>query len=201
MLLGTPGLIVSALAFLTLRRPPRPDADSVLASSAPAASLRNTLADLASRKSFVHVTIGLAISAIGAYGLATWEPAFFMRTFAASATKIGGLSAVVSGPAAMLGIVLGGFFGDRLSKKDPRWPVWLFIIGLGGVSPIYLLILLSTNLTLSMILAVPAGIIASLWIAPGYALIQNLAGPQSRATAAASSWPPMVRTPVPSRPT
>jgi len=182
-LLGAPGFVVALLAFFTLRRLPRSAFSGNLA--APRQDFTAAMRELASRKSFVHISIGLAVSAIGVYGIGTWLPTFFVQSFGASATKVGGLWALVSGPAMLLGIVLGGFFADRLSKKDPRWPVWLFIVGLGGVSPLYLLILLSDDFNTCLLLALPASVLASLWIAPGMALVQNLAGARSRATAAA----------------
>lgn len=183
LILGIPGIVVALLSQLTLREP-RP-AGSIADGVAADAGLRIVLADLMSRRSYVHMAIGLSIAAIGLSGIAAWTPAFFMREHGMTATQIGSLSAVMAGPGAMIGILLGGFMADRLSQRDPRWPVWLFMIGIGGVSPLYLLMLLSHSAMLAIVVSLPTGILASLWIAPGGALIQNLAGAQSRATAAA----------------
>jgi MFS family permease len=181
-LLAAPGLVLGALMLLTMKEPmaiARPGM------AADPQSLKDTLRDLLSRPSYVHITIGLAVSAVGCYGLAAWIPTFYMRTHAMSATEAGTAMAAASAPASLLGILLGGILADKLSKRDARWPVWLFMAGLGGVTPVYLAFFLVPNATVGIILTFPAGILASLWIAPGIALILNLAGPRSRATAAA----------------
>lgn len=182
ILLGAPGLVVGALMLLTIREP-MAAARSQMSSSQQ--SLKDALRELAARPSFIHITIGLAISAVGCYGLSAWIPTFFMRSHAMSTTEAGTSMAAAGAPAAFIGILLGGILADKLGKRDARWPVWLFMAGLGGVTPVYLAFFLVPSTTLSIILSIPAGILASLWIAPGIALVLNLAGPRSRATAAA----------------
>jgi predicted MFS family arabinose efflux permease len=185
VMLGVPGMLLAILALLTLKRPTPPMVPGGNEGPLPGHDLKSALRELSSRKSFTHITIGLALSAVGSFAISTWAPVYFMRQFGASASKVGAAWALAAGPATLIGILLGGFLADQLSRRDPRWPVWLFIIGLGGVAPIYLAMLLSGNMYVSVALGLPAGVLGSLWIAPGVALIQNLAGPRLRATAAA----------------
>ncbi|HZP13013.1 MAG TPA: MFS transporter [Nevskiaceae bacterium] len=183
-IMGAPGVIVALLAYLTLREPAQA-LRAAASHAAPTVSIEAALRVLGSRKSYVYMTIGLAIAAIGSYGLSAWIPAFFMRNYAMSGTKIGGILALSGGPGTVIGILAGGWLSDKLSTRDARWPLWLFMLGFGGTVPIYLVLLLSPSANLGLALSIPATIIACLWIAPGMALSQTLAGSQFRATAAA----------------
>ncbi len=183
--LGIPGAVLTLLAIFTLREPRANGNADAMAQAMRIPSLRDSLADLLTRKSFVHVTIGLSISAIGSYGLANWAPVFFQREHAMGVEKIGTLLGLATAPAMFAGIILGGLLADKLNRRDARWSVWLFMIGLGGVAPLYLAMFLSPNPMFGIIMGIPTAFLGCLWIAPGTSLVQQLAGPNSRATAGA----------------
>lgn len=185
MYLGIPGAVLSLLAFFTLREPRANGNADAMAKAMRIPSLRDSLADLITRKSFVHVTVGLSISAIGSYGLANWSPVFFQREHAMGVDKVGTLLGLATAPAMFAGIIIGGILADKLNRRDARWSVWLFMLGLGGIAPLYLAMFLARDPMFGIIMGIPTAFLGCLWIAPGSALVQQLAGSTSRATAGA----------------
>ena len=68
-------------------------------------------------KSYSTIYLGFTMTAASAYGLASWTPTFYIRTFGMSASEAGyliGVSIVVGG---LFGSVFGGWLADFLAKK------------------------------------------------------------------------------------
>jgi MFS family permease len=150
-----------------------------------AVDIRTVFAILWRRRSYVHLCTGLGIAAIGAYGQFAWTPAFLMRSYHLSAGRIGGFYSAVVGPATIVAVFIGGALNDWLVRRDPRWPLWLLAVCFAVNVPASLIFFLAHNFTLAMIMTFVTTVVGSLWVAPAYAIVQNLAGPQIRAMAAA----------------
>jgi len=147
--------------------------------------LASTLRTLWRRRSYVHLCVGLAIAAIGSYGQLAWTPTFLMRSYHLSTAQVGGYYSAAVGPATLLSIFLGGALNDWLLKRRKSSPLWILTVTFGVTIPVSLVFLLVHHLSLAMSMAVAATVLGSFWIAPSYALVQSLAGPTLRATAAA----------------
>lgn len=179
---GLPGLVLSALVFLTIREPQR---SAVAGEKAPNVTFRQAAATLWRRKSYVMLCAGLGIGAIGSYGQSAWTPAFLMRAYHLSASEVGGYYSAVSGPATMVSILVGGLVNDWLVARDKRWPLWLLALTFGLSVPFSLVFFLQRDFSLGLGLTVVTTIAGGLWVGPSYALVQNLAGPPLRAVGAA----------------
>jgi len=70
-------------------------------------------------------------------------------------------------------------------KRDRRWPFWLLALCFAINVPASLIFFLVHNFALAMTMTVLTTVVGSLWVAPSYAIVQNLAGPYMRAIAAA----------------
>jgi MFS family permease len=180
---GLPGLLLAGVVFFTVRETvstaPLPSARQ------PAIKLRIVFATLWHRRSYVHLCAGLGIAAIGAYGQFAWTPAFLMRSYHLSAGRVGSYYSAVVGPAQIISIFIGGALNDWLLKRDRRWPLWLLAFCFGVNVPASLIFFLVHNFALAMVMTLVTTVVGSLWVAPSYAIVQNLAGPQFRAMAAA----------------
>jgi MFS family permease len=182
---GLPGLALSVLLFLTVRDkqwailPGTPD-------SRPATiKLRTVFAALWSRRSYVLLCFGLGLAAIGAYGQFAWSPAFLMRSYHMSAGQVGGYYTAAVGPASLVAVFLGGALNDWLIKRDRRWSLWILAACFAINVPVSLIFFLVHNFPLAMVMTLVSTTVGSLWVAPSYALVQDLAGPYMRAIAAA----------------
>ena len=184
--LGLPGVALAVLVRLTLREPPRGRSDAALGpGTAPA--LLATVRYFLSRPALRHIPLGGAAHGAGAFAAALWLPAYFMRTFDMSSATAGAWLALAYGVGGGLGVFCGGYFADTIvaRTRDERWyALWPLV-----------LLLVSVPATLALYLApVPAVAVGALlaaaflghaFLGPVAALLQNLAGPERRAMAAA----------------
>lgn len=149
------------------------------------ASLTSTVRTLWGRRSYLHLCVGLAICAVGAYGQFAWTPTFLMRSYHLSTAQVGGYYSAAVGPATLVSIFLGGVLNDWLLKRRKSAPLWILAVTFGVTVPASLLFLLVHHLPLALSMVVVTTVLGSLWIGPAYALVQSLSGPALRATAAA----------------
>jgi predicted MFS family arabinose efflux permease len=182
---GLPGLALSVLLFLTVRDkqwailPGKPDSRPAII------KLRTVFAALWSRRSYVLLCFGLGLAAIGAYGQFAWSPAFLMRSYHMSAGQVGGYYTAAVGPASLVAVFVGGALNDWLMKRDRRWSLWILAACFAINVPVSLIFFLVHNFPLAMVMTLVSTTVGSLWVAPSYALVQDLAGPYMRAIAAA----------------
>jgi predicted MFS family arabinose efflux permease len=181
---GIPGIVLAGLVLLTVRDA-RPSSAASALESGPKIPIKATLRDFWRRKSYVQLCLGLGIALIGAYGQFVWTPAFLMRSYHLSAGQLGGLYSLVVGPAAMVPIFVGGVLNDWLMHRDPRWPLWILAACFLLSVPVNLILFMVHDFSLAMAMSFIGSALGGLWIAPSYALVQNLAGPRDRALAAA----------------
>lgn len=186
LLSGVPGLLLAALLWLTVREAEPIDPGLVPESAARNISQRTSLRVLLGRRAYVHLCIGLGFACIGAYAQAAWAPAFLIRTYHLSTGQVGGYYSAAVGPATLVSILLGGVLNDWfLRRKRYAAPVWILAAAFGLLAPASLAFYLTRDFALAMGLTLVTTVLGGLWVAPFYALVQNLAGPQLRAFAAA----------------
>lgn len=68
-------------------------------------------------KSYSTIYLGFTMTAASAYGLASWTPTFYIRTFGMTASEAGyliGTSIVIGG---LIGSIFGGWLADFLARK------------------------------------------------------------------------------------
>lgn len=176
--LGAPGLIVSALVYLTIKEPPR-------LVSGPQRTALTAFGELMKSKPFVFCVIGASFHLMVAYGLAAFGVAFFVRVHGmsiAEAAVMLGAAAAISGA---LGSLVGGLAGDWLAKKDRRWLAWwpagTVLVATFVGAPAFLLPVAGV----ALVGAVAAVFFNALYQPATYALVQGVADPRERASAAA----------------
>jgi MFS family permease len=137
---GAPGILLPLL-LLTIREPvrrgvlrPQPDV------GAPAASVRPPLAEVLgyiwrNRDFYCLYFVALALLAMCGYCVAAWLPTAIIRAYGVSYGQVGkvlGVSTIVSNSSGML---LAGFFCDRLTRRGRRdAPVIVALIAAGGIA-------------------------------------------------------------------
>ena len=113
MMVGAPGLLISALLLLA-REPPRRGATAQGRSLPVKAVLREIWA----RKAiYLPLFIGLAFSATQAIGMQAWRAPFLIRTYGWNEARIGSWLGFTFLAASLIGAVLGTVLVERLSKR------------------------------------------------------------------------------------
>ena len=132
---GLPGLLFALLMY-TIAEPVR-RGGRTQSRSVPFLEVVAYVKD--NRKTYLCHHLGIALMALGAYGLLTWTPSFFIRHHHWTAAKAGKSIGIVIALAGSLGIVSGGWLADRLAAR--------------GHADAYLRVAM-----MAMVAAVPAGI-------------------------------------------
>ena len=152
------------------------------------------------KPSFWLLSLGAASSSICGYGVAGWLPLFFMRSFDLTLSQTAWYYSGIALVGGTLGIWMGGFIADKLSKRGkgayPLTPAIAFLIS----APLFIAAMNSPwiiglalpgggtqfqQLALAfLIFLVPTGLNLA-WLGPITAAVQHLAPPAMRSTASA----------------
>jgi MFS family permease len=190
ILLGLPGLVLAALAWLTLREPrsAQLNAQSVTdtaASLQAQPSLREVCVTLWANRSFRHLLFCVSIVYFFTQGIGQWQPAFFMRSYGMGAGELGTWFTVIWGLGGVIGTYLGGEWACRYAARNER--LQLKVMGIayavfGGISAgVYL----SPNRYLALGLLGLASVGVNTTSGPLFATIQTLVPDRMRALSVA----------------
>lgn len=184
---GIPGLVLSAVVFLTVKEPPRGHSDghAGLDPDQGHATLLEVFRFLVARRSFLHMAAGAGLTAFVGYGLVTWAPTFFVRTHDMSLTEAGFWLGLVLGIPGGLGIVAGGWLSDRFGARDARWYLWVVAVALAVVVPVGAAAFLVDAWWLSLLLLCIPIMLGNFYQGTTFAQTQGLAPVHMRAVAAA----------------
>ena len=149
LLLGLPGVVLSALVWFTLKDPrqdklaTRLAARSQPASPGAAANFKTVCKTLFAIPSFRHLVLSFSIMYFFGYGVQQWQPSFFIRSFGLSTGELGTWFAIVFGGGGFVGTYLGGYLAMRYARGKEG-------IQLKGIAAMYsCLALLSVGIYLS----------------------------------------------------
>lgn len=181
---GLPGLLVAALVLLTVRDPSQ-GRTSEQPSAVHAGTLWSDVSELLARRSFSFVVAGFAIAAIAGVGAIAWLPAFYQRMHGLDSEQAGIGLLAANGLPSMVGLLAGGVVGDALFRRDRRWAAWLPALGLAISVPLTFGLLFASSAGASFAFMVGPALLTGLYVSPSFAVIQSLAEPRRRATAAA----------------
>jgi predicted MFS family arabinose efflux permease len=181
---GIPGILVSLIAFLTLREPPRGsfDADSAARGAPP--SIGMVLKFLLAKRSVWHVLIGAGLAAIAMNAIGQFLSPFLARNYHLGFAAAGRMVAGIAGAAMASGLLLGGFGVDWAGRFDKRWYVWGPAVGIGLAAPLFLLGFNQTTVATAVALLVVAHVSMFVYYTPTLALAQNMVGANMRASSA-----------------
>jgi len=121
--IGAPGLILSALIFLTLSEPRRGAMDAGTDDIA-APSLLEALRRCGRIRTVYPLALGLTLLQMCFHGWLIWVPPFLMRVHHLQATQMGALFGVIVAGGAV-GNLVAGRLSDHLSRRGARWRLYL----------------------------------------------------------------------------
>jgi predicted MFS family arabinose efflux permease len=180
---GVAGLLFAILSFGLLQEPLRSRADGVTVAQAPPA--RTVLQSLFRHASARHLFAGAGIFSVASYAVVGWLPSFLIRGHGFSAGAAGSILALVLGVVGGGGTVLGGLFADRLGARNAAWRLRTVAIALLVMSPCWAMVFLEIRTTAMLVVLFIPGALLGFYLGPTFAMVQSLAEPTFRATAAA----------------
>jgi MFS family permease len=165
--IGLPGIAVAILMAL-LREPPRMSGAAVMAMGDVTRFFRRHAAAI------MLFNLNVAFAAMMSYALAAWIPSVFVRSFGWTAARAGSAFGLVVVFAGVLGVVLGGWLGDRVSRKlvDGRLVVmaWTAL----AAAPFAVTAMLAATPGLMLALLVPAILLCTMSIGLGPSVSQAM---------------------------
>jgi len=182
--LGVPGLMSALLVCMTLREPPRGLADGHVA-SAQAPPLKVAIQELWSKSTFRHLLVAFTVSGFAFNAMAQFVLTFYLRAFVVPLAVAGVIFGAVSFSSNGLGMLLGAWGFDALSRRDPRWSAWGPAGALALAAPIYFGAFASTKTWQFLGLIWLGNFVLISFFAQSVATAQNLVGPRMRALTSA----------------
>jgi predicted MFS family arabinose efflux permease len=196
VVLGLPGVALALLAWLTIREPrsdkalaggaPATAAAGVLAPPAPAEpGFRYVLTTLATNATFRHLLFGFSVLYFFGYGIAKWQPAFFVRSYGLQTGELGTWFALIYGVGGLLGTYWGGALASHYAASNERLQLKAMAIACCAYGVILAGVYLSTHRYLAFALVGAATLGGTMINAPLFATIQTLVPERMRAVSVA----------------
>jgi predicted MFS family arabinose efflux permease len=176
MAAGIPGLVLAALFLVLVREPAR-------------VAQRQTFNPIAAlcllwpQPGFRAIVLGASLTSISGYAAITFMPSFLTRSHHMRPVEIGITLALITGVLGFAGTALPGLFADR--RGDAGFGLRISAIGMAIALPFTAIFYLSGNLAIAVAaLTVPA-LVATSYLGPCMAAVQNMATSGMRAQATA----------------
>jgi MFS family permease len=192
MLVGTPGVFVALLVFLTVREPPRGHVDAgTFSAREPSETTRRTapplpvaLSYLWQQASFRNMCLAAGLHSLVWYAGSTLNASFLHRSHGMASGEAGSWLALFSGTAAV-GTFCGGFLCDRVSVRtnDRRWYMWVPGYATIAMVPFQFASYLAGSLGVMVPSFVVMLTLGSFFFGPSFAMSQGLAPLRMRAVA------------------
>ena len=183
-IIGGAALVVSIIAFLTLREPVRGMSDDLTAKLGPPPPTLAVLGFLFSKRSVIHLLIGCALAAIAMNAIGQFLSMFLQRNFHLGGAATGRVVALIAGAAMASGLLIGGFGMDWAARFDRRWYVWGPALGLTLCAPLFLLGFGQSLLSATILVLMAAHVCMFLYYTPTLAMAQNMVAANMRASSA-----------------
>ena len=190
VLLGLPGVALALLVKFTLReprlaRPSPPSAADSTSHLGAQPSLRVVLTTLGRNRTFLHLLLSYCVFLFFSYGVANWQPAYFVRSFGLKTGEIGIWLAVIWGGGGSLGTYLGGELASRWAAgRERRQLLGMAVIYLiAGLAAVGIYIAPNYHVAFAMLLLVAVGVCMT--SGPMFAIIQTLVPESMRAMSVA----------------
>jgi MFS family permease len=183
IVLGAPGLLIAAIAWLTVREPPRGAA--IGAEARPTPSFKAALGELASKRSFWHIALATGLVNFVAVGNGQYFVSFMLRVHHLTLTGVG----LILGPRfGGLTVVFGYIVGkslDYLTARDRAWLARWPAIGVALSVPVGVASFLTPSPVLMIALLAVNFLCIGAYLTSLYTTAQGVVQPAVRATASA----------------
>lgn len=182
---GLPGILL-ALAVRFIVKEPRLGVDGVL--KAPKSQSRgrfSSIPKLLSRRCYVHLVAAMTLYYTVVGGALNFLPPHFSRALSIGLDDVGtyyGWSTAIS---AAIGTLSGGPFADWMSRRDPRWMLFIPMIAMLLVLPLFIAMVLVDDFYFAIGFYFFAWFGVAVGYPPIFAAVQGIAGSEHRAMAVA----------------
>lgn len=179
--LAVPALVVSILAWLTLREPPRGMSDPAGTAGTPPSMLA-VARFLLSKRSVRQVMMGGALAAIAMNGIGQFLARYFVTAFDIGTARAGQVLGLMGVSGMASGLALGGFGVGWAAARDERWFAWGPAVALLCAAPLMLFGFRQPDLGSAVPLLLAGHVALFVYFTPTLALTANMVGADMRAS-------------------
>ncbi|MEQ1752888.1 MAG: MFS transporter [Micropepsaceae bacterium] len=143
--------------------------------------------ELLRKPAFRYLIASGALASISIYGGLVWGVVFVVRYYGWTPGQAGTVFGTLGAVVALGGTWLGGPVADYLSKRNPKWQLWLPALVLFLATPFSVGFLFAPTLLILFISSSGEALFRTMSLAPAAAALQRLASHNTRARAAATA--------------
>ena len=180
LVMGIAGLVLAPVLRLLVRDPVR------TSGSRERAPLGQVFPILARKPAFWLLSFAASASSVCGYGLALWTPKVMMLSFGLDLVSTGNFLASLLLIGGSAGVFAGGWLADRLGGSDRGWYAKLPAIAWIVSVPTWGFGLFAPSLWIAWPLLLIGNAVNILWLGPVIAAVQHLVPRRMRSTASAS---------------
>ena len=173
-MVGGAGVIVVLIVVFLLRDPARHDHGSAAGGSPLALKIWPIFSMIWSNNTYRLILLAASFHLLTFHSVTAWLPQFYARVYHLPIRQIGATMALILGVGGAIGTLIGGFGGDRLAERDPRWRIWMSAIASTVMVPLSILQFWAPSLAVSVTLGVVNGALLQVFFAPMIAITQSL---------------------------
>ena len=181
---GIPGVLLALVLYLTVPEPIRGLAEN-RASTGDNPSMMTVFKVLLSRRSFLFMALGAAMTAVAGYSTANWVASFMIRTHQMPTGELGTWLALIIGVGGAIGVFGSGVIADKLGKTDKRWYMWVAVYACVISVPLQIsTFLVNDPYTALMCMVIPS-VLSNAYLGVTIASVHGMVGLKMRAVSSA----------------
>jgi len=124
---GVPGLLIALVVRFTMTEPPRGYSDGIT-EKPPAPPFWSVVRHMANNAVIRQIVAGTTLISFAGYAAIAWVPVYLQRVHGYTTGESGTVLAIAIGIFGGLGTFFGGYFADRLAKRNEGWRAWIVAV-------------------------------------------------------------------------
>jgi predicted MFS family arabinose efflux permease len=185
VIVGLPGILLALLVRFTVVEPPRGHSEA-LQQEVAAPGFWEVVSFIWRNSVLRHIVVAGALVSFAGYASVIWIPIYLVRIHDMGTGEVGSYLALLIGVGGAIGIYLGGRIADLMAaRRGQQWLPWVVAISSLITLPLLFLTFMATTPTMAIAAYALPAMLGTLYVAPGFALIQNSTPLEMRSVAAA----------------
>ena len=185
VIVGLPGILLALLVRFTVVEPPRGHSEA-LQQEVAAPGFWEVVGFIWRNTVLRHIVVAGALVSFAGYASVIWIPIYLVRIHDMGTGEVGSYLALLIGVGGAIGIYLGGRIADFMAaRRGQQWLPWVVAISSLITLPLLFIAFMATTPMMAIAAYALPAMLGTLYVAPGFALIQNSTPLEMRSVAAA----------------
>lgn len=185
VIVGLPGILLALLVRFTVVEPPRGHSEA-LQQEVAAPGFWEVVGFIWRNSVLRHIVVAGALVSFAGYASVIWIPIYLVRIHDMGTGEVGSYLALLIGVGGAIGIYLGGRIADFMAaRRGQQWLPWVVAISSLITLPLLFIAFMATTPMMAIAAYALPAMLGTLYVAPGFALIQNSTPLEMRSVAAA----------------